>query len=157
MIVVADTSPLNYLALIGEIELLPSLYQKVLIPEEVHRELQREQTPEVVRNWAVSLPPWCEVRAVNLTSDPALCELDPGERDAIELALQAGIDTVLMDEIAGRHEAARRRLRVIGTVAVLEKAAQRGLVDFRDALQRLEKTNFRLSATIRDEFLKRNR
>ncbi len=44
MIVVADTSPLNYLALIGEIELLAVLYQKVLIPGEVLRELQQEQT-----------------------------------------------------------------------------------------------------------------
>jgi hypothetical protein len=45
MIVVADTSPLNYLVLIGEIELLAALYQKVLIPEEVLRELQRTGTP----------------------------------------------------------------------------------------------------------------
>jgi predicted nucleic acid-binding protein len=156
MIVVADTSPLNYLALIGEIELLPALYQKVLIPQEVHRELQRKQTPEQVREWAANLPPWCEVRPVVTAPDSALSELDPGERDAIQLALEAGIDTLLMDELAGRQEAARRRLHVIGTVAVVEKAAQRGLIDFRDVLQRLERTNFRLAATIRDEFLRRN-
>ncbi|MGA2572065.1 MAG: hypothetical protein ABSF23_16270 [Terracidiphilus sp.] len=56
MIVVADTSPLNYLILIGEIEILPKLYDKVLLPEEVHRELQRAQTPSAVREWAASLP-----------------------------------------------------------------------------------------------------
>jgi predicted nucleic acid-binding protein len=157
MIVVADTSPLNYLALIGEIELLPSLYQKVLIPQEVHGELTRAQAPELVREWAASLPMWCEVRPVASTPDPLLSELDSGERDAILLALEAGIDTVLMDEIAGRQEAARRHLHVIGTVAVLEKAAHRGLIDFRDVLRRLEQTNFRLAAAIREEFLSRNR
>ena len=156
MIVVADTSPLNYLVLIAEIQLLPALYDGVLIPEEVHRELQRLQTPSNVRSWATNLPAWCEVRVVSATTDPVLNELDPGERDAIQLALDAGIEAVLMDEMSGRREALRRHLRVTGTVAVLEKAAQRGLIDFRDALQRLEATNFRLSPAIRAEFLRRN-
>jgi predicted nucleic acid-binding protein len=156
MIVVADTSPLNYLVLIAEIEPRPALYDKVLIPDEVHRELQRLRSPPSVRSWAANLPSWCEVHLVASTTDPALSELDPGERDVIQLALETRIDTILMDEISGRREASRRQLRATGTVAVLEKAAQLGLVDFRDALQRLEATNFRLSPAIRDEFLKRN-
>ncbi len=90
MIVVADTSPLNYLVLIGEIQLLPTLYERVLIPEEVHRELQRLQTPPSVQAWAAKLPSWCEVRVVTSTADPALSELDPGERDAIQLAWTLG-------------------------------------------------------------------
>lgn len=74
----------------------------------------------------------------------------------IQLALEAGIDTLLMDELSGRREAARRQLYVIGTIAILDKRSQSGIVDFHDALQRLEKTNFRLSAKIRDTFLRRN-
>jgi predicted nucleic acid-binding protein len=31
--VVADTSPLNYLVLIGEVDLLAQLYGEVLVPE----------------------------------------------------------------------------------------------------------------------------
>lgn len=156
MIVVADTSPLNYLVLIGEIELLRALYDKVLIPREVHSELLRMRAPLAIREWAAALPGWCEVRSATTTDDPKLRELDPGERDAIQLALDSGVDTVLMDEVDGRREAARRHLHVIGTLAVLEQGAHRGLVNFRDALQRLEHTNFRLSAAVRDEFLKRN-
>jgi predicted nucleic acid-binding protein len=156
MIVVADTSPLNYLILIGEIEILPKLYDRVLLPEEVHRELQRAQTPSAVREWAASLPLWCEARRVHSIPDADLSDLDPGERDAILLALESGVDTVLMDEAEGRREAQRRRLRVTGTVAVLEKAAGRGLTDFRTALQRLDQTNFRLSPALRELFLRRN-
>jgi predicted nucleic acid-binding protein len=156
MIVVADTSPLNYLVLKGEIELLPALYLKVLIPQEVHRELQQPGTPPAVRAWALSLPAWCEVRSIASVPDAALEELDPGERDAIQLALDSGIDTLLMDESEGRWEALRRHLLVTGTVAVLEKAAQRGLIDFGATLNRLEQTNFRLSAKVRGEFIKRN-
>jgi predicted nucleic acid-binding protein len=156
MIVVADTTPLNYLVLIGQIELLPSLYERVLIPYEVHKELQRPKTPPVVRAWALGPPAWCEVCALASIPDAALTELDPGERDAIQLALDTGVDTLLIDEIEGRREALRRHLLVTGTVAVLEKAAQRGLIDFRAALNRLEQTSFRLSAAVRREFLGRN-
>jgi predicted nucleic acid-binding protein len=156
MIVVADTTPLNYLVLIDAIELLPSLYEHVLIPQEVHKELQQPKTPAKVRAWALSLPVWCEVRSVISTPDAQLAELDPGERDAIQLALDSGIDTLLIDESEGRREAARRHLLVTGTLSVLEKAAQRGLIDFRVALSRLEQTTFRLSAKVRNEFIQRN-
>jgi predicted nucleic acid-binding protein len=127
-----------------------------LIPQEVHRELQRSKTPDRVRAWALSLPVWCEVRSLISTPDAHLAELDPGERDAIQLALETGVDTLLMDESEGRREALRRHLLVTGTVAVLEKAAQRGLIDFRVALSRLEQTTFRLSAKVRSEFIQRN-
>lgn len=156
MIVVADTSPLNYLVLIGEIELLQALYETVLIPEEVLLELHRPGAPVQVRSWAGSLPGWCEVRALISAPDAALSELDPGERDAIQLALEAGVDTLLMDESDGRREALRRNLRVTGTIAILEKAAQRGWIDFRTVLKKLDRTSFRLSAAIRNEFLGRN-
>jgi predicted nucleic acid-binding protein len=36
MIVVADTSPINYLLLIQEIDILPKMYGKVVIPRAVH-------------------------------------------------------------------------------------------------------------------------
>jgi predicted nucleic acid-binding protein len=61
-----------------------------------------------------------------------------------------------MDESEGRREALRRQLKVTGTVAILEKAAQGGLIDFRVTLQQLEQTSFRLSAKIRDEFINQN-
>ena len=41
MIVVADTTPLNYLVLIEAVQLLPRLYQRVLIPPAVRDELTR--------------------------------------------------------------------------------------------------------------------
>ena len=41
MIVVADTSPLNYLVLIGQIDVLKHLYGQVLIPPAVLAELTK--------------------------------------------------------------------------------------------------------------------
>jgi len=45
MIVVSDTSPLNYLVLINEIDLLPKLFGNVIIPEAVLAELSQRGTP----------------------------------------------------------------------------------------------------------------
>lgn len=49
MRVVFDTSPIRYLVLIGEAELLQKSYGRILIPEAVHGELQQPHTPEMVR------------------------------------------------------------------------------------------------------------
>jgi predicted nucleic acid-binding protein len=68
------------------------------------------------------------------------------------LAQETGADLVLIDERAGRREAARRGLSVAGTLAVLDEAAQRGLLDFDFAITRLRQTNFRLSPAILKAF-----
>ena len=84
MLVVADTSPLNYLILVGDVRVLPPLYGRVLVPPQVHDELLREKSPETVRRWASTLPEWLEVRRP--ASVEAQPELDEGEATAIALA-----------------------------------------------------------------------
>lgn len=68
MIVIADTSPLNYLVLIGEIEVLPKLYREVRIPRAVYRELGHEGTPVAVRAWAQAIPDWLVIEDATLDS-----------------------------------------------------------------------------------------
>ena len=58
MIAVADASPLCYLVLIGEIDLLPELFLRVAVPQAVIAELLHEDAPEAVRLWASNLPAW---------------------------------------------------------------------------------------------------
>jgi predicted nucleic acid-binding protein len=156
MIVVADTSPLNYLVLIDQIDLLPLIFGQVLLPASVYEELQHPRTSLKVRDWVANPPGWVEVRSVGAVTNPALLALDRGERDAIELALELGIATVLMDEVDGRREAERLHLEVRGTLGILERGARLGKVSFHEALQRLEQTNFRISPAVRTAFLKRN-
>ncbi|NEO47250.1 MAG: hypothetical protein F6K55_25245 [Moorea sp. SIO4A3] len=45
MIIVSDTSPINNLAAINELHLLQQLYQTVIIPEAVYRELTDPDFP----------------------------------------------------------------------------------------------------------------
>jgi len=80
---------LNYLILVEEIELLPMIFGQVLLPTTVFQELQHPRTSLKVREWVANLPAWIEVRPVSPVTNPALLTLDPGERDAIGLALEA--------------------------------------------------------------------
>jgi predicted nucleic acid-binding protein len=153
-VVIADTSPLNYLVLIGEIEILHALYYKVLVPPEVLAELSESGTPRQVLDWIHSHPKWLEVRAVREgRSDPDLQQIDPGERAAILLAEEELDVLLLIDDAAGRAEANRRAIPNTGTLGVLRAAALRQLLDLPDALTRLAATNFRVSRSLLDELL----
>ena len=83
--VVADTSPLNYLVLIGSIDVLPELYERVLVPFEVIEELSAADAPAEVAVWVRSRPAWLEVQVVPWSGEPWLTELDLGEQAAIRL------------------------------------------------------------------------
>jgi predicted nucleic acid-binding protein len=59
-LVVADTGPINYLVLIDAIEVLPKLFEQVLVPAAVYGELSHADAPLPVRTFISRLPPWLE-------------------------------------------------------------------------------------------------
>ena len=60
-LVIADTGPINYLILIGQVDILPRLFERVIIPSIVLAELSRELAPASVQRWAAAAPGWIEV------------------------------------------------------------------------------------------------
>ena len=156
MIVIADTSPLHYLVLLEHTEVLQHLYGRVIIRRAVVRELLAERTPPRVRQWIANPPSWLEVREITVPADPALAELDPGEREASALAEALQADALILDEKRGRREAERRKLRVIGTVRVLDDAAEADLVDLPAALERLQALGFYLDKKLMQLLLERH-
>ncbi len=142
MIVVADTSPINYLVLLGHVKILPQMYGDVLIPQTVLEELQDSDAPAMVRAWLLEKPAWLQIRDVALQSHLSLDRLDRGEQEAILLAQSVKADRLIIDDLDGRREAARRKLPVIGTLGVLAKAARRDLLSLSEALNALQATNF---------------
>jgi predicted nucleic acid-binding protein len=153
MIVVSDTSPINYLLLIGSIDLLPQLYQRVIIPQSVYAELQHPSAPLVVQQWLSAMPAWVDVHAAPPLQ--LMVELGAGEAEAIALAITLRADVLLMDERKGRQEAIAQGLSVAGTLNVLDEAAAKGLISLPAAIQRLLRTNFRVSAELIRELLQR--
>lgn len=144
MTVAGDTGPLNYLLLIGHVDILASLYSRVVIPQAVAVELASARAPQVVRGWIKGPPAWLDMQP-DPPDDQTLCALDSGERAAIALALLIQAPQVLMDDSDGRAEAERRGLKVTGTLGILVEAHRRGLLDFERALARLATTSFYLS------------
>jgi predicted nucleic acid-binding protein len=156
MTVVADAGPLRYLILIGQIQVLRNLFHHVLVPESVRRELSHHRTPTVVKEWVANLPHWLVVHKHPLADVPGLDYFDDGERDAIALARKSGISLFLVDDGEGRAAAVSFGLGVLGTIGILERAAQSGLLSFADAFAALEKTNFHMSASFRQLIRKRH-
>jgi predicted nucleic acid-binding protein len=72
MIAFADASPLRYLVLIGEIDLLPKLFANVAVLHAVIAELLHDDAPEAVRTWASNLPAWIAVRDNPLSATAGL-------------------------------------------------------------------------------------
>ena len=67
-IVISDTSPLRYLILLGQPDLLPALYSEVLIPKTVADELNHPATPDLVRRWVAHRPAWLQVGSAHRTA-----------------------------------------------------------------------------------------
>lgn len=153
MIVVSDTSPLNYLVLIGQEELLPKLFGRVIIPQIVFDELKGYGAPTMILEWIENLPAWVEIQQTNLIAAPSLDILDKGERDAILLAQELSADLVLLDDRQARNAALDLGLTITGTVGVLDKASRAGLIDLRLVLKNLQNTNFYVANELIDKLL----
>ena len=110
MIVVSDTSPLNYLILIDYQDVLPTLFGQIIIPQAVLNELQHAKTPEKIKHWIAAKPDWLEVRNVRVNPINKLENLDYGEREAIFLAEELGADAILIDEKDGRAGSCQTRI-----------------------------------------------
>lgn len=157
LLVVADTSPLRYLVQIGEIEILPQLFEKILIPTPVYEELStRPRQHRSVRGRRDCRAGWRCCPAAP-SDDPALSALDPGEKAAIVLGLSLRADLILIDDRKGLAVAVKKGFQVTGTLGLLSRAAHRGLVDLTDAFRRLRQTNFRFRKELMDALLDQNK
>ena len=131
MIVVNDTAALSSLAIAGQLSLLQKLYTTVIIPQAVADELANASSGEA-RVVAIPTLAWIEIRqASNSTMVQTLQEqhnLDPGDAEAIILALELGADRLLMDERLSRKEAIRLGLPITGMLGILVAAKKEGLI-----------------------------
>lgn len=148
MIVVADASPLNFLVRLKRSESLPILYGRVSICPGVAAELSHPNTPRNVRDWVAKVPSWVDLVQVPRL-DASLPEtLGRGEREAISLAVQHTPSLLLVDDLRARRLAARRHLRVAGTLTVLSDIALAQGLDYQTLLQELRGLGHRVSSSL---------
>lgn len=135
MLVISDSSPLNFLVRMGMVELLPKLFGRVLVPPEVIQELTHPDSPPMVREFAAAPPEWLLTQSPQRVLGNPL--LDAGEAAAIALALELHAEVVLIDDLDARRFAVRSGLIVIGVLGVLVRADAAGLIALNEAVTRL--------------------
>ena len=139
MLVVSDTSVLLNLCRVSAEGLLPELFGEVWIPPAVASEFSRLAGSRP-RFQGLGLPSWVRIsRAVQVAAEVRACpDLDPGETEALSLALELHADAVLMDEAAGRRAATLLKVPFVGIAGILIRARSRRLIPaVRPLLERL--------------------
>lgn len=132
MLVASDTSPICNLAIVGRLQLLHSQFGEIWIPGAVKCELDRLHHADALKEIQQAFQEgWIKTKA--LTSDQVArllrATLDPGEAEAIALALEVQADLILLDERDGRSAAERAGLRVTGVLGVLLRAKESGQIE----------------------------
>lgn len=130
MIIVCNTSPIMNFAVVGQLDLLKRVYQKVFIPEAVFQELSAIRSSQL-GDVVIQTVLWIEQRSVANKSlvDSLRLELDLGESEAIILAMEMKADFLILDERRGRNVASRFGLKYIGLLGILVEAKRKGLID----------------------------
>jgi predicted nucleic acid-binding protein len=125
-LVIANTSPLLYLHLIGRIELFQTLYGTIVVPHAVRAELQFGIKAGFPAPDAEQLS-WIHTKAVQSQAlIPAIVDLGPGEAEVIALGLEHPGSLLVLDDLLARKVAALNHLTFTGTLGVLLKAKQGG-------------------------------
>ena len=137
MIVVSDTTPLNYLILVYATHVLPALFGRVYAPSAVINELSHPRSPQAIQVRGRSRLPRLDHCPGIRRTPTRLVKLGSGEMAAIALAEELKADWVLLDERKGSREAGSRGLRVVGTLVIIEEAGARDLLDYYQTRDRL--------------------
>ncbi len=151
MIIVSNTTPLIGLATIGKFDLLFKLFGKIHIPMAVYQETVIFGHEVDGAKEEVSKASWIETITVmdRLAVKVLLDELDLGEAETIVLAYEIGADWVLMDERKGRRKLSQLSLNKIGTLGILLKAKQEGILSvIKPEIEKLHQQGFSLSQTV---------
>ena len=117
-VIITDTSCFITLDKIGAFNVLRQAFANVIT------------TPEIKGEFGADLPDWIEIRPVQ---DIALKEIfkatvDEGEASAIALALETSNSILIIDDLKGRKLASKMALTFMGTLGLLVKAKEYGVI-----------------------------
>lgn len=147
MFVVSNSSPLIALTAIGQLDLLPALFEAVLIPPAVAVEIAAS---------IPTLPGWLRVQDLKQALPSAVVRpsLGDGERETLALALEIQADLSILDDLPARRVARTLGLDITGTAGVLLAAKRRGLIPHvRPHLENLVNNAFFIGPELFEELL----
>lgn len=156
MHIISNTTPISNLIRIQQLPLLTALFGEVWIPEAVAHELDRGA--KILGAWQ-DAPGSQALRIAKPLDGPFLRQLESvlhaGEAAAIALAVETKAELLLMDELEGRRVALYHSISLSGTLGILLKARQRGLVEhLAPLIDALQSSNFRIHPELRRQVLR---
>jgi predicted nucleic acid-binding protein len=155
MIVVSDTSVITNLIQLNQLTLLKDLFGNIVIPQKVFEELKK--VPKQID--VIEKLNWIEVKQISDRDhfDKLLKILDPGEAEAIVLAIELKADALLIDEKKGRKIAQEHGIIITGLLGILIDAkAENFIREVKPILDKLIfETGFRISPKLYQDVLKK--
>lgn len=145
MEIICNTSPLQYLHQLKLLHILPTLFDKVVVPPAVVVELNEGWHQGV----DVPIPKdlaWIEVRVpVGTVVLPLVTDLGPGETGVLALALESSDAVIILDDALARRISKALKIRFTGTLGLLLDAKRRNLIPtVEPLLDQLQALRFRL-------------
>lgn len=126
--IVSNTTPIISLLKLDKLDLLQKLYKQIYIPRAVYLEIEAGKSKGYYKD--LSKIDW--IKIIDIEDHNAVkyfLDLDAGEAEAIVLATEIDADLIILDEKLGRFHARHAELKVTGTIGVLIKAKNNGLID----------------------------
>jgi len=146
--VVVNSSPLIVLFRSGQADLIPKLFRKVIVPEQVYAEVLAGKMDDAAR---ISLPrtEWVIRKKVGITLPVAAWNLGNGESAVFSYALENPGARALVDDLAARRCAKAFGIPTLGTGALLVLAKRRGLIhSVKDGVKSLTDAGLYLSDSV---------
>ncbi|RLD59575.1 MAG: DUF3368 domain-containing protein [Bacteroidetes bacterium] len=146
-LIIADTSSLIVFNKINQIDILKKVYNEIAI------------TPEILNEFELPVPDWIKIIKVNNKKYQGLIEtqLDLGESSVIALAIEIEDSLLILDDLKARKYAQRLGLKFTGSLGVINKAKEMGVIDkVKPIIDELKNTDFRISDKIIHNILERN-
>jgi len=143
-VVISDTSTLIILDKIQRLDILQKVYGKLVTTQEISKE------------FGYNLPKWITVVDVADKKYQKVLEtqVDKGEASAIALAIEYDDALIILDDLKARKLAKKLSLNITGTLGIIYKAKQMSVIkEVKPLILELQKTNFRISSKIIEEFL----
>lgn len=154
MLVISDTTPIISLMKAGKLELLQKMFETVIVPEAVYRELTENPQYSTEAKRIKECAYICEEIVKNEKAVHILRKvtgLDAGESEAIIMVDEKKADLLLMDEHKGRQIAKKMGITITGTVGILLQAYDEKLLagaDVCDCMEKMKESNIRISESL---------
>ncbi len=148
-IAISNTSPLIALKHAGVLEKLNLLFQRIIVPPSVIRELSVKEKEYFQSLSFLSVEEPRDRRLVLVLKTI----VDEGEAEAITLALEKS-NLLIIDDLKGRKVARRLGLEIIGTLGVLKAMKLKDIIrEVKPFIERLREKGFYISDDLINKLL----